>query len=131
MQKSLVDDLRHHEDGHERLSAVIERTRRTPRFPAEERSAEHRVPGCSSSVWLLPQFADGRCSFRSDADSPVVRGLVALVADYFSGSTPPEILNSNDDPLELLDLNRGLSHTRRHGLAAVLAAIRVFAQRHV
>ena len=79
----------------------------------------------------MPDFAEGRCTFRSDADSPVVRGLVALIAEYFSGSSPPEIVNSKDDPLELLDLNRALSHTRRHGLAAVLAAVRGFAQRHV
>lgn len=70
---------------------------------------------------------DGGCRFRSDADSPLVRGLVTLLSDFFSDLTPAEILKTDVDPLELLDINRSLSPTRRHGLAAVIAAIRSFA----
>ena len=79
---------------------------------------------------MIGEFSDGKCTFRSDADSHVVRGLVGLLTDYFSDSTPEEILSSTVDPLEYLDLNRGLSPTRRHGLAAVSAAIRRIAQEH-
>jgi cysteine desulfuration protein SufE len=58
----------------------------------------------------------------------VVRGLVALMADYFSGLTPAEIIADPTNPLELLNLERALSPTRRHGLAAVRIAINAFAQ---
>jgi len=128
LQQTLITDLLHHDDLQERLSAVVERTRRLPHFPTSERTAHHRVPGCSSSVWLISELKDGRCHFRSDAESPVVRGLVALLADYFSGATPRECFDDVSDPLELLDLKRGLSPTRRHGLAAVTATLRRFAQ---
>lgn len=118
----------HLDDWQERLAAVVERTRRQPHFTPAERSAQHRVPGCSSNVWLIPELRDGRCFFRIDADSPVVRGLVFLLADYFSGAKPAEILADNTDPLEMVSLRRSLSSTRQHGLDAVRAAIKAFAQ---
>jgi len=49
------------------------------------------------------------------------------LAEFFSGMTPVQILTQTDDPLELLNLKRGLSPTRRHGLEAVAAVIRQFA----
>ena len=127
-QQSLVDGFLHHHDRHERLSAIVERSRRVHHLTAAERIPQNRVIGCSSSVWLIPTISDGRCHFRSDADSPVVRGLVALLADFFNGATPLEITTSDADPLEVLDLKRGLTPTRRNGLAAVSAAIHAFAK---
>jgi cysteine desulfuration protein SufE len=126
----LVEALLHHHDRHERLSAIVERTRRLPHFSGDEKAPQYRVRGCSSSVWLIPRFEHGRCLFRTDADSPVVRGLVALLADFFNNSTPQEIITCETDPLELLDVKRSLSPTRRHGLAAVFAAIHAFAREH-
>ena len=58
----------------------------------------------------------------------MVRGLVGLLADFFNNATPLEITTSDADPLELLDLKRGLTPTRRNGLAAVSAAIHAFAK---
>jgi cysteine desulfuration protein SufE len=126
-QQSLIADLLQHEDVQERLSIIVERCRRVPHFSLAERTPDHRVPGCASSVWLIAKTAHGVADFRADADSPVVRGLVTLLAEFFSGMTPVQILAQTDDPLELLNLKRGLSPTRRHGLEAVAAVIRQFA----
>lgn len=125
---SLTEELLHLADPQERLSCLVDRARHRPRFTAEERTPERRVPGCSSSVWLIAELRDGRCWFRADADSPVVRGLVGLLADFFNGATAGEIAASDAEPLEILDLSRRLTPTRRHGLAAVRAAIKMFAQ---
>jgi sulfur transfer protein SufE len=54
-----------------------------------------------------------------------------LLADFNSHQTPAEILGSDLEPLDLLDLKRALTPTRRHGLAAVSSAIRAFAQNQV
>lgn len=126
-RQNLIDELMHLDDWHERLAAVVERSRAQPRFTPAERSPAHRVPGCSSNVWLISEFREGRCHFRADADSPVVRGLVLLLTDYFDEATPAEIVGNDSDPLEILELRRTLSATRRHGLDAVRAAIRTFA----
>lgn len=126
-QRALVEELMHLEDAHERLAAVVERARRYPRLPDDQRTPAHRIAGCSSSVWLSCDLREGRCHFRADADSPVVRGLVALLAEFFSDATPAEIVSTDSDPLTTLDLTRMLSLTRRNGLAAVRKAIVAFA----
>ena len=127
-QQSLLDDLALVDDPQERLAAAVDRARRRPPLGPADRTPTYRVPGCTSHVWLVPSLVDGVCQFYADADSPLVRGLVVLLADFFSGSSPSEILATDTDPLEVLDLTRHLSPTRRHGLAAVRTAIRHFAQ---
>ena len=126
-QQALIADLLQHEDLQERLAIIVERGHRIAHLPLVERKPARRVPGCASNVWLVANMQDGLARFRTDADSPVVRGLVSFVADFFNASTPADILRETADPLELLNLKRGLSPTRRHGLDAVTAAIRQFA----
>jgi cysteine desulfuration protein SufE len=128
-QQQLVDDLAMIDDPQERLAVVVDRARKLPAFAAEERTDEHRVRGCISLVYLVGTLdAAGRCQFRCDADSPLVRGLVALLCSFFSGATPAEIAASNADPLGALDLTKNLSPTRQNGLASARAAIRAFAE---
>jgi cysteine desulfuration protein SufE len=127
----MIDDFAVLEDPHERLSAVIERSRKNPPLPTSMRSDAHRVRGCVSVVWLIGEIREGRCHFRSDAESPMVRGLVAFLCDFFTGATAAEIAASDADPLERLDLMRNLSPTRRNGLVAARTAIRAFAQNNL
>jgi cysteine desulfuration protein SufE len=127
-QQQLRDELEAIHDPHERLGAVVDRARRRPSFSGSERIDANRVRGCVSAVWLIGELRNGRCYFRSDADGPVVKGLVALLCDFFSEATPAEIAASTSDPIETLDLAKNLSPTRRNGLASALAAIRAFAK---
>jgi cysteine desulfuration protein SufE len=126
--QQLVDDLSPVEDPHERLAFVVDRAKKTPPLSAADRTEAHRVRGCISVVWLVPELRDGHCHFRSDAESPVVRGLVVLLVEFFSGFTPEEIVTTDADPLQALDLIANLSPTRRNGLAAVRRAIHEFAR---
>lgn len=128
-QQQLIEDFSFFEDPHERLTAVIDRAKKRPPLEAGERVEANRVHGCVSVVWLTGTVRDGLCHFRSDADSPLVRGLVALVADFFSGVPAAAIATSDIDPLADLRLIENLSPTRRNGLTAVRAAIRAFAEK--
>ena len=129
--EQLVTDLAILDDPQERLALVVDRAKRTPPLPPEDRVEANRVRGCVSVVWLVGEMREGRCVFRADAESPVVRALVVLLCDFFSGFAPDAILASEVDPLAALDLTRNLSPTRRNGLAAARAAIRAFAARQV
>jgi len=124
----LRDDLAWSDDPQERLSAIVDRARRQPPLPAAERTDANRVRGCVSVVWLVGEIREGRCYFRGDAESPVVRGLVVCVCDFFSGTPVAEVAASTIEPLDELAVTRHLSPTRRNGLAAVRHAIRAFAQ---
>ncbi len=123
----LVADLEPFNDPQERLAFIVDRAKRIPPLPAGDRIDANRVRGCVSIVWLIGEVREGRCEFRSDADSPVVRGLLALLCEFFSGLSPAEITASAIDPLDAVGVIQHLSPTRRNGLASARAAIRAFA----
>jgi cysteine desulfuration protein SufE len=125
----VVDDFAMLEDPQDRLAAVVDRAKRIPPLSATERTEANRVHGCVSVVWLVSELREGRCYFRSDAESPVVRGLVAFLCVFFTGATVAEVAASDAQPLDALDLMRNLSPTRRNGLMAARNAIALFAQK--
>lgn len=125
----VVDEFALIEDPQDRLGAVVDRAKRIPPLPSTQRTEANRVHGCVSVVWLVSELREGRCYFRSDAESQVVRGLVAFLCDFFTGATVAEIAASDVQPLDALDLMRNLSPTRRNGLTAARNAIALFARK--
>lgn len=130
-QQRLLADLLHIEDAQERLGLLVERARSRLAESRAEHIDAHRVPGCVSPVWLVGEMRDGLCHFRSDAESPLVRGLVALLCELYSGSAPRDVLATEPAILEQLGFHRTLSPTRLNGLRSVRAAIREFAARQL
>lgn len=126
-QRQLIEDYAIIPDPQERLAAVVDNARRRPPLPETERTEANRVKGCVSLAWVVGERRDGRCFFRSDADSPLVRGLLALLCDFYSGATPADIATTEPALIEELGLARNLSPTRLNGLRSVRTKIREFA----
>lgn len=126
-QQQMIDDLAIIEDAQERFAAMVDRARSRPALPESERNETNRVKGCISLAWVVGELRDGRCHFRSDADSPLVRGLLALICDFYSEALPAEVASTEPILLEKSGLTRNLSPTRLNGLRSVRAKIRDFA----
>jgi cysteine desulfuration protein SufE len=126
-QRRLADDLLLIPDPQERLAAIVDRVKSRPPLPAAEHTEANRIKGCVSLAWLVGEHRDGQCHFRSDADSPLVRGLLALLTDLHSATPPAEILATNLTLLADLELERLISPTRLNGLRSAVAAMRAFA----
>jgi cysteine desulfuration protein SufE len=129
--QQLIDEFSVFDDPHDRLSVLVDRAKRLPALGAEYRTEQNRIRGCVSVVWLVGELREGRCCFRSDAESPIVRALVAFLCDFFNGAAAAEVAASDLEPLDALEVTANLSPTRRNGLAAARKAIREFAQRSV
>jgi len=119
------------EDPQERLAAVTARGKKWPAPRDDERVDANLVPGCSSRVWLIGEIVDRVSRFRMDADSPLVKGLAALLCELYDGELPAEIVATEPELLEALGIARSLSPTRLNGVAQIRAAIRGFAMRNV
>lgn len=128
-QRDLIADLLLIENPQERLSALVDRARPQLAADRSEHTDAHRVPGCVSPVWLVGETRDGLCHFRSDAESPLVRGLVGLLCEIYTGSTPADVLATEPFLIGELGLEGQLSPTRLNGLRSVRAGIRAFAAR--
>jgi cysteine desulfuration protein SufE len=118
-QQQLIETFAVIEDRQERLAAIVDRARTVPRLTGAERVDANLVPGCSSRVWLIGSCPEGRCRFRYDCDSPLVKGLVSVLVDTYDGATPAEIVATKPTALNELGLLHGLSPTRQNGLLEV------------
>ena len=126
-QQQLIADYAIIDDAQERLAAIVDQARRMPPLSADERSEANRVHGCVSQAWVAAEVRDGLCRFRADADSPLVRGLLKLLCDFYSGAPCTEVAATEPVLFEALGLNRTLSPTRLNGLRSVRAKVRDFA----
>ena len=127
-QQLLIQRLQIIEDPQERLAAIVSRGKKWPAPAEEQRTDAHRVAGCVSRVWLVGHVENARCHFQMDADSPLVKGLVALLCELYDGATAAEIVSVEPEIFRELGLERQLSPTRLNGLAGVRHAIRAFAE---
>ena len=87
-----IDEIRDNfellEEWDDRYRYVIELGRTLDPMPEAEHSAENKVNGCVSQVWLSRQIDRGgdgepHLNYLGDSDAHIVRGLMA------SGSVPP------------------------------------------
>jgi cysteine desulfuration protein SufE len=123
----LIDDLSLLPSAQDRLMYVVDRAKKTPPLPPELRTAQTRVEGCLSNLWFIPEFRDGKCYFQVDADSHIVRGIAIVLAEFYSGHTPAEILQNDPAFLSTVGITQHLSPNRRNGLSRLWDKIRTFA----
>lgn len=85
-----------------------------------------RIKGCQSQVWLKPHYEDGEVSFKANSDAVLVKGIVALITQVYSGSTPSEIIETKPQFLQELGITDHLSMNRTNGLASMLKQVQMY-----
>ncbi len=114
-----------------RLTWLIEQARARPLLAAELRVDANRIEGCLSKLWFVEEFRDGRCWFRSESDSLIVKSIAGLLTDFYSGREPQEIVLHDAAFLAAVGLSHHFTPTRRSALGRVWQKLRGFAQQHL
>ena len=128
-QAAIKEEFAFFADWSERYQYLIDLGRKLPPFPDAWKTEEHRLLGCQSLVWIVPQGDAQRLDFHAISDSAIVSGLIFLALRVYSGRSAAEILATEPDYIADIGLARHLSPTRSNGLAALLAFIRDTARR--
>ncbi|KRG42701.1 Fe-S cluster assembly protein SufE [Stenotrophomonas pictorum JCM 9942] len=127
-QATIAEEFSFFGDWSERYQYLIDLGRKLPTFPEEWKSEEHRLHGCQSMVWIVPEGNADKLVFHAVSDSAIVSGLIYLALRVYSGRSAAEILATAPDYVAAIGLAKHLSPTRSNGLAAMLAFIRDTAQ---
>jgi cysteine desulfuration protein SufE len=131
----ILEDFSYLEEWEDRYRYVIELGKALPDLPDADRTAENKVRGCASQVWLVTEPGDGPdpvLNLRGDSDAHIVRGLVAIVLAIYSGKRASEIAS-----LDALDIFRSigmiehLSAQRANGLRSMVNRIQSEAKTRV
>jgi len=114
----------------DRYRYVIELGRALAPMSEEDRSAENKVQGCASQVWLartMQTDAAGRTRLHyvGDSDAHIVRGLVAILLALYSDQPAKTILETDAVALfEELGLGEHLTPQRSNGFRSMVERIR-------
>lgn len=128
-QIAIRDEFAFFGDWSERYQYLIDLGRKLPAFPEEWKTEQHRLHGCQSMVWIVPEGDAARLDFHAASDSAIVSGLIYLALRVYSGRSAREILDTDASYIADIGLAKHLSPTRSNGLASLLAFIRDAAQR--
>lgn len=123
-QVAIREEFAFFSDWSERYQYLIDLGRKLPEFPDEWKTEEHRLQGCQSMVWIVPQGDASRLDFRAVSDSAIVSGLIYLALRVYSGRSAAEIASTDANYIGDIGLAKHLSPTRSNGLAALLDFIR-------
>ena len=130
----IVADFEILDQWEDRYRYVIELGRNLAPLAGADRTAENKVRGCASQVWLVTRIdgngPDARLVVAGDSDAMIVRGLVAIAIALFSGKTAREILETDADAVfDRLDLRAHLTAQRSNGLRSLVDRIKADARR--
>jgi cysteine desulfuration protein SufE len=129
-----VDEIRENfallDDWDDRYRYVIELGRTLEPMAAAEHSAENKVQGCASQVWLSKRTDrkgghEPVLNYLGDSDAHIVRGLIAILLTLYSGHTPQQILATNAIALfDEFGFREHLTPQRSNGLRSMVERIR-------
>ncbi|MEK6554121.1 MAG: SufE family protein [Bdellovibrionota bacterium] len=126
-QQNLVEEFQKLTDWEARYKLIIEKGKKLAVFPENEKSEDLKVKGCQSQVWLKADLVDGHIQFKGDSDAMIVKGLIALLLEVYSGGTPDEILSNPPDFIKKMGLDAYLSPSRANGLFSMAKQIQFYA----
>ncbi|HBM86495.1 MAG TPA: Fe-S metabolism protein SufE [Opitutae bacterium] len=127
-QDTLVEEITLIPDAYERLGYIVDRGKKAEGLTEDLRIDSFKIEGCMSQLWVVPEFKDGRCLFRSESDSAIVKGIAELLCDFYSDAKPKEIIATDAEFLGEVGITQHLSPNRRNGLSRIVESIQRFAQ---
>ena len=123
--QDMIDDFAFQDDWEDRYMHVIDLGKNLAPLPDGTRIDQNKVKGCASQVWLVSHKADEIWTFLGDSDAHIVKGLVAITLEIFSGRSGAEIAALDANAILLkLGLAEHLSAQRSNGLAAMIGRIK-------
>lgn len=132
--QKIIDDFAIIDDWEDRYRYIIDLGRNMQPLAPELRTDAVKVRGCASQVWLVSQSrtlpsGEHTLEFCGDSDALIVRGLIALLLQLYSGKPVREILEIDARAvLAKLGLDTNLSQQRSNGLSSMIERIRADAR---
>jgi cysteine desulfuration protein SufE len=118
------------EDWDDRYRYVIELGRTLAPMAEADHSAENKVQGCASQVWLARRNSSDEAGapvlhYVGDSDAHIVRGLIAILLSLYSDQPARKIIETDALAVfEQLGLGEHLTPQRSNGFRAMVDRIR-------
>lgn len=125
-KQQIIEDFSQFDEWLDKYEYLIELGKNLEPFPEDKKTEDRLIKGCQSRVWLDCEERDGSLWFTADSDAIITKGIISLLIDVYSGSTPEEIAGDDFAFLEEIGLRENLSPTRANGLVSMIQTIKRF-----
>lgn len=126
-QRAVVERFAKIADWEDRYREIMAMGKSLAPLDEQFKCDKYQVRGCQSQVWLHAALEGDKVVFRADGDAAIVRGLIALLLEVFSGATPDEIVAASPTFIDQIGLSQHLSQSRANGIAATVKQIKLYA----
>ena len=107
---------------------LIDYGKKSSCFLNSDRNEKNLMSGCLAKVWLKSYKKNDKNYFEGDSDALIVRGLVKIIAEAFSGLSTEEIKDVRHDIVNQLGLGPSLSARRQVGMMAMIDHIKIISK---
>ncbi|GMN41510.1 hypothetical protein TIFTF001_010719 [Ficus carica] len=126
----LASEFKSLEEPVERVKRLLDYAARLPPYEESARSAENRVAGCATQVWVEAEMereeASGRrrMRFRADSDSEISKGFCSCLISVLDGGDAEEVLGLTTEDFEHVNVGlHGKGHSRANTWHNVLLSM--------
>jgi cysteine desulfurase/selenocysteine lyase len=119
-------------DRDQRNQYILDLGEKLPPMPLQLKHESNRVHGCMSTVHLVGRANPNDpkiLEFIADSDAHIVRGLIAILEQLYSGQRARDVLAFDIEGFfRRISLDQFISSQRRNGLAGMIKRIRAVAE---
>lgn len=127
LQDQIVEDFSQFDDWMDKYALLIDMGNSLEPLDEQYKVPQNIIEGCQSRVWLHAEMDQDVIIFKGESDAILVKGIVALLLQVYSGRTPEEILSTELYFVDKIGLKEHLSPTRSNGLVAMIKQIKLYA----
>ena len=113
------------EDPKDKFVQLMDMAKESEQLKENEKVEKNKINGCTSRAWVVAeQNSDDTYTFRTDSDSLIVKGLLTILEQVFSGQTADDILSINSsDILYSIGLDKTITSQRTNGFSSAVQKI--------
>ena len=127
IQEEIIDEFSMFDDWDERFQYVIDLGKSLPLIDEKFKTEDNIIKGCQSKVWLHAEEKNGLINFTADSDGYISKGVISILVRVFSNQKAVDILESNTDFINKIELQQFLSPNRANGLSMMIKQIKLYA----
>ena len=113
------------EDPKDKFVQLMDMAKESEQLKENEKVEQNKINGCTSRAWVVTeQNGDDTYTFRTESDSLIVKGLLTILEQVFSGQTADTILSFNSsDILHSIGLDKTITSQRTNGFSSAVQKI--------
>ncbi len=122
--QNITDNFSYLDSWEEKYKYVIELGQSLSPLDAVYKVDAYKIKGCTSQVWLRIDIDNNIMTIKGDSDALIVKGLVAILIEYYSNNTIADIqINDATKLINAIGLDDQLTPQRAGGLVAMINRI--------